>query len=179
MLNNIEIVEIINNQPMTNSLKIAEVFGKDHSKVLRDVRKLECSKDFLASNFGEAEYTNADGVNYPMYNITKDGFVFLVMGFTGAKAAQFKEAYINEFNRMEQQLREQSRNLILSNKDYLIKMLKNMECYLTWDDLVEISHKNNTRDICRFLTVKTLLQKGNISNTLNEIENMQELLKIY
>ncbi|ACY84441.1 antirepressor protein [Edwardsiella piscicida] len=45
--------------------------------------------------------------------MTKDGFVFLVMGFTGKKAAAFKEAYIAEFNRMEAQLLQKttSRNL--------------------------------------------------------------------
>ncbi|WP_249411562.1 Rha family transcriptional regulator [Marinomonas sp. A3A] len=39
-----------------------------------------------------------------MYRITRDGFVFLAMGFTGTKAAQFKEAYINALNQMEKQL---------------------------------------------------------------------------
>ncbi len=39
-----------------------------------------------------------------MFEMTKDGFVFLVMGFTGKKAAAFKEAYIAEFNRMEERL---------------------------------------------------------------------------
>jgi Rha family phage regulatory protein len=43
------------------------------------------------------------------YRITRDGFVFLAMGFTGTKAAQFKEAYINVFNQMEKQLNEQKR----------------------------------------------------------------------
>jgi phage regulator Rha-like protein len=41
-----------------------------------------------------------------MYRLTRDGFVFLTMGFTGAKAAQFKQWYIEEFNRMEAALRD-------------------------------------------------------------------------
>ena len=40
----------------------------------------------------------------PCYQITRDGFAFLAMGFTGKRAAQFKEAYINAFNQMEQAL---------------------------------------------------------------------------
>ncbi|HHL2105229.1 TPA: Rha family transcriptional regulator [Escherichia coli] len=40
----------------------------------------------------------------PCYQITRDGFAFLAMGFTGKRAAQFKEAYINAFNQMEKQL---------------------------------------------------------------------------
>ncbi|HGJ5890835.1 MAG TPA: Rha family transcriptional regulator [Arsenophonus apicola] len=39
-----------------------------------------------------------------MYEMTKNGFIFLVMGFTGKKAAQFKEAYIAEFDKMESEL---------------------------------------------------------------------------
>ncbi|ENX6807224.1 Rha family transcriptional regulator, partial [Escherichia coli] len=46
------------------------------------------------------------GRKLPMYQITKNGFVFLVMGFTGKKAAAFKEAYIAEFDRMEAELRQ-------------------------------------------------------------------------
>lgn len=41
-----------------------------------------------------------NGKKQPYYSMTKDGFVFLVMGFTGKQAAEFKEWYINEFNRM-------------------------------------------------------------------------------
>ncbi|EPX4070212.1 Rha family transcriptional regulator, partial [Shigella flexneri] len=51
-------------------------------------------------------YTDAKGEKRPMYQITKNGFVFLVMGFTGKKAAAFKEAYIAEFDRMEAELRQ-------------------------------------------------------------------------
>ncbi|OAH95758.1 hypothetical protein AZH52_01600 [Proteus mirabilis] len=43
----------------------------------------------------------------PFFQMTKNGFVFLVMGFTGKKAAQFKEAYISEFDRMEAELAEE------------------------------------------------------------------------
>lgn len=105
MLNNIEIVEIINNQPMTNSLKIAEVFSKRHDAVLRDIKKLKCSQEFNLHNFVEVNYAHTNGATYPMYNITKDGFVFLVMGYTGEKACQFKELYIKTFNKMEQDLK--------------------------------------------------------------------------
>ncbi|MGI9701007.1 Rha family transcriptional regulator [Pseudomonas aeruginosa] len=36
--------------------------------------------------------------------MTRDGFTFLCMGFTGEEAARWKEAYINAFNKMEQAL---------------------------------------------------------------------------
>lgn len=46
------------------------------------------------------------GEKRPMYYLTRDGFTFLAMGFTGRVAAQFKEAYINAFNEMEEMLRK-------------------------------------------------------------------------
>ncbi|MGL9724891.1 Rha family transcriptional regulator [Sodalis sp. (in: enterobacteria)] len=72
--------------------------------VLKKLRALDCSADFSARNFAGAEYTDEQNKPRPMYTMTKDGFVFLVMGFTGKKAAAFKEAYIAEFNRMETRL---------------------------------------------------------------------------
>jgi Rha family phage regulatory protein len=104
---NASLVELINNQPITTSLKIAEVFEKRHCDILRDIKTLDCSREFNLRNFAEVERTLENGATYKMYNITRDGFTFLAMGFTGPKAAQFKEAYINAFNRMEQKLKSQ------------------------------------------------------------------------
>lgn len=86
-------------QPMTTSRKVAEVFGKDHDKVIRDIRNLDCSLEFSTANFGESNYKTR-GKTYTEIIMTKDGFTFLAMGYTGKKAAAFKEAYINKFNEM-------------------------------------------------------------------------------
>lgn len=86
---------------VVSSRDVAEKFGKKHFHVLRDIENLECSKDFTESNFGCSEYTDPTGRKLPEVLMTRDGFTFLAMGFTGAKASQFKEAYIAEFNRME------------------------------------------------------------------------------
>ena len=95
-----------NNQPVTTSLLVAEAFGKRHDDVLRKLRVLECSEEFNARNFALVKYMDGKGESRPMYQMTKDGFMFLVMGFTGKKAAQVKELYINAFNQMEAELRE-------------------------------------------------------------------------
>ena len=92
---------------VTTSLKVAEVFGKVHAKVMRDIEKLDCSDEFTIANFGKRSFKTEQGNEYPMYEITKDGFVFLVMGYTGKKAAGFKEAYIRKFNEMEAELKSQ------------------------------------------------------------------------
>ncbi|HHS2251877.1 TPA: Rha family transcriptional regulator [Salmonella enterica subsp. enterica] len=97
-------VSVINGQAVTSSLAIANYFTKRHDDVLKKIRALECSPEFSARNFAGAEYTDDQGKLRPCYNITRDGFAFLAMGFTGKRAAQFKEAYINAFNQMERQL---------------------------------------------------------------------------
>ncbi|MEH5729769.1 Rha family transcriptional regulator [Escherichia coli] len=99
-------VTIKNGRAVTTSVAIAEFFGKRHERVLDKIRNLDCSAKFTEHNFVSSEYTDSTGRKLPMYQITKNGFVFLVMGFTGKKAAAFKEAYIAEFDRMEEELRQ-------------------------------------------------------------------------
>lgn len=87
--------------PATTSLKVAEIFGKRHDRVIRAIKELDCSDEFRLPNFGETSYLDSQNRLQPMFEMTKDGFTFLVMGFTGPEAAKFKEAYIRAFNMME------------------------------------------------------------------------------
>lgn len=101
------LVSVNNNQVVTTSLQIAEFFDKEHKSVLRQINSLECSDLFRQHNFALSCYTRKNGnitKSYPMYYITKDGFIILAMGFTGKIAVRFKEAYINAFNEMERML---------------------------------------------------------------------------
>lgn len=92
---------------LTTSLKVAEVFGKDHARILKDIRSLKCSENFTEGNFALSEYEDVTGRRLPMYVITRDGFTILVMSYTGKKAMQFKESYIEAFNKMEAELKRQ------------------------------------------------------------------------
>lgn len=98
-----------NGQIITNSLLVAEKFKKEHKHVMRDIKLLNCSDSFRQSNFGLSfrirEIANGGSKKEPFYQITRDGFTILVMGYTGKLAMQFKEEYIAAFNRMEAQLR--------------------------------------------------------------------------
>lgn len=71
-------------------------------------KNLECSPEFRASNFGltsqPVQMPNGGTRNDTAHTMTRDGFVFLAMGFTGKEAAQWKEAYINAFNAMEAEI---------------------------------------------------------------------------
>nr|DAW61000.1 MAG TPA: regulatory protein [Caudoviricetes sp.] len=100
-----------NGQVLTNSLLVAEKFCKEHSKVMRDIENLSCSDEFRAANFGVSSYISQQNKELPMCIMTKDGFIFLVMGYTGKKAGLFKEEYIKAFNVMEKALKEQRRPL--------------------------------------------------------------------
>ncbi|EFT9819315.1 peptidase [Salmonella enterica] len=103
---------IIAGKVVTSSLAVASYFGKQHKNVIQKIASLECSAEFTELNFQLSEYIDASGRKLPCYQITRDGFAFLAMDFTGKRAAQFKEAYINAFNQMEKQL---SKPLVLSD----------------------------------------------------------------
>jgi Rha family phage regulatory protein len=94
----------------TSSLVIAKVFGKDHDDVLKAIRNLECDSEFRAVNFAGASHKidmpNGASRNSPYYKISRDGCMFLIMGFTGSKAAFWKQLFIEQFNTMEKKLRE-------------------------------------------------------------------------
>lgn len=90
-----------NDTARASSLMVAKMFGKHHDKVVRDIENLDCSLEFNAANFGVIKYTDSRGRKQRAYAMTRDGFTFLVMGYRGKKAAQFKEAYIRRFNQME------------------------------------------------------------------------------
>jgi len=85
-------------QKVTTSLLVAEKFHKSHGKVLRDIANLSCSEDFMRANFGLHEYIDGRGNKQPMYYITKDGFLFLVLGYNGRDAGKLKEKFIDAFN---------------------------------------------------------------------------------
>ncbi len=90
-----------NSVPVVSSRYVAEVFNKEHKDVLEAIRNCNCSEEFSRRNFTPSTYKDSRGKKQPEILMTKDGFAFIVMGFTGKKAAQFKEAYINRFNEME------------------------------------------------------------------------------
>lgn len=101
-------VSIHDGKAITTTEDVAIYFGKQHHHVVQKLESLDCSKEFTIRNFSRMVKNKPIGSGAERevvyYEMTKDGFVFLVMGFTGKKAAAFKEAYISEFNRMEAEL---------------------------------------------------------------------------
>lgn len=103
------LVFLVDGIPTTTSLKVAETFGKRHDVVIRGIRDLQnkCPEDFTDHNFVASEYADNTGRKLPMYLLTRDGLTLLVMGYTGKEAMKFKLAYIDAFNDMERQLKNQ------------------------------------------------------------------------
>ena len=132
---------------ITTSLLVAKVFSKDHDKVCRDIKALECSEEFNAANFGDIEYSDSMGRKQKAYEITKDGFSFLVMGYTGSKAAEFKETFIREFNKREQ---------MLKSDDYIIQR----SMAILADRLKLLEMKNEEKDQVLALQEKTILEQA-------------------
>ena len=93
-----------NGIPVVSSREVAEHFGKQHKDVLRAVDTLKEDVRNFAQMFFETEIP--DSYNRPQrtYNMTRDGFTLLAMGFTGKDALAWKLKYIQAFNDMEQQL---------------------------------------------------------------------------
>lgn len=98
-----------NDQVLTNSLLVAEKFGKEHKHVLDAIRELiqGCAETSADPMFVETIYVNEQNrQEYPMFVMNRDGFTLLAMGFTGKKALKFKLDYIAAFNAMERSLKE-------------------------------------------------------------------------
>ena len=96
-------ITVIDGKPTTTTQDIADVYGKDHGKVLRIVRqRMTEAGEWGVANFGDTPYTNPqNGQTYPVIRMTKKGFHFVVGKFTGSKAVQHQIAFADEFERME------------------------------------------------------------------------------
>ena len=107
-LNNL--VHIHNDVAVCDSLQVAEKFEKRHADIIRSIEKIiaEQPAQNCVRCFKKTSYTDAKGEQRPMYYMNRDGFTFLVMGFTGQKASEWKWEYIDAFNRMESIIREKA-----------------------------------------------------------------------
>ena len=121
--------KVVEGRPVTSSRIVAEYFGKQHHHVVRDIRTLISQKPDLErnANFGECSETinlaNGATRQVPFFWMDRKGFSLLAMGFTGAKALDFKCAFYDQFERMEEALRAPSDQsaLITTTEQYEIR----------------------------------------------------------
>ncbi|MGE6365170.1 Rha family transcriptional regulator [Bacillus paramycoides] len=100
-----------NGEVITDSLVIAEVFGKDHYNVLKDIRKQiqYAGEEFGQVNFYESSYVNSQNKLMPKYDLTEEAFTLVVMSYNTKEAVQMKIKFIEEFKRMKQHIQNQQK----------------------------------------------------------------------
>ncbi|AZU97810.1 Rha family regulatory protein [Vibrio phage LP.2] len=106
-----DLVVMHEGKQMVSSQLVADKFGKAHRDIIRAIRNLDCSEEFKVRNFAQCFFKNKMNREYEGFMMTRDGFSFLCMGFTGKKAAEWKEAFINAFNSMERQILQKQDSL--------------------------------------------------------------------
>ena len=132
MENKIENINLENKNGVmvVSSREVAENFGKRHDHVLRDIRnKIEVNPILGTTQyFIENKIINSqNNQEYIEYLMTRDGFSFLVMGFTGKKADEFKLKYIEAFNKMEEHIKNNPKTLPTNYKEALQQLLTEVE----------------------------------------------------
>lgn len=151
----------------TTSRNVAEVFGKEHFNVLRDIENLGCSEDFRKLNFEVSEY-KVDGNNktYHEYIMTRDGFTLLVMGYTGEKAMQFKEAYIKAFNEMEKELKR----LYAERQQWEIERAKGVLVRHILTDTIKMKVADTPHKKFMYPNYTKMIYKALFGKTLKELQ---------
>lgn len=98
------LIEIVNSEPMTTSLVIAEQFGRAHKNVIADIKRLIDNDTISQLDFKPRDY-GSRGKKYPMYELTERGFLIAMPFIGGDKAeegqARLVDAFLSSRNRSE------------------------------------------------------------------------------
>jgi Rha family phage regulatory protein len=122
-----QLVFVEKNQVVTDSLTVAEVFGKGHDKVMRDIKnqinKLEVAgeKEFIVANFGVIDYEDSRGRFQEKFLLSEDAFTLVAMSYTTPDAMKFKVQFIQAFKKMREQL---SGPKVLSEREQLMASMR-------------------------------------------------------
>lgn len=164
------------NQPLTNSLLVAETFGKEHRNVLRDIKNLiegGVLKNEQTPMFEETTYMSEQNKqSYPLYVMNQDGFTLLAMGFNGKKAMEFKLKYIEAFNAMKRQI-EQSKPSVPQNYLEALKSLIKAE-----EEKQQLALENKQKDETIITISKANVELGNkITEMLPKVNYYDRILQ--
>lgn len=160
-----ELIQLRGNNAVVSSLDVAEHFGKKHQDVLRKIENAISNSENAKLRFQKSIYKSPDNnKSYPMYYMNRDGFSFLVMGFTGAKADEWKWKYIDAFNEMERLLTE-----------------KQTQAWVETRQQSKLTRKAETDVLKRFVEYAQTQGSGNadkyyiiFSNLANKVVNIKE-----
>ena len=164
------------NQPLTNSKLVAEVFGKEHRNVVRDIKNLiegGVLKNEQTPMFEETTYINEQNKqSYPMFIMNQDGFTLLAMGFNGKKAMEFKLKYIEAFNAMKRQI-EQNKPSVPQNYLEALKSLVKSE-----EEKQQLALENKKQQETILTISKENMELGNkITDMLPKVSYYDKILQ--
>ncbi len=164
------------NQPLTNSKLVAEVFGKEHRNVVRDIKNLiegGVLKNEQTPMFEETTYINEQNKqSYPMFIMNQDGFTLLAMGFNGKKAMEFKLKYIEAFNAMKRQI-EQNKPSVPQNYLEALKSLVKSE-----EEKQQLALENKQQQATILTISKENMELGNkITEMLPKVSYYDKILQ--
>jgi len=118
-----DLVHVSEGKVMVTSKQIADHFGKVHRDVMRAIRdELETAGDFGVRNFAQSSYLSLQNKTLPCFEMTRDGFSLIAMGFIGVEAQQWKIRYIEAFNQMERML--SGEDSVMRQFDKAIKLME-------------------------------------------------------
>jgi len=116
--------DLVSEDLKTTSRIIAEKFGKRHSDVIRAIRDMvEKEPDWGLRNFASFKANDLTGDSVSHYELTRDGYSMLVMGFTGKAAMDWKIRFLEAFNAMEARLKTQPTTIDLHDPSQLVPLL--------------------------------------------------------
>ena len=122
-----------------SSVEIADMIDKEHSKLLRDIRRyieqFNEAKIGFVDFFKENTYVDAKGETRPCYRITKKGCEFIAHKLTGVKGTIFTARYINRFHEMQDILLQQKQE---TEMPWFIRKFRGRYIVL-WRDFSEIT----------------------------------------
>jgi Rha family phage regulatory protein len=101
-----QLVFVENNKVVTDSLTVAEVFGKEHKSVLRDIRTQMdyAGFEFAQHNFVPGTYKDKNNQERPKINLTEEAFTLVAMSYNTREAVQMKVKFIHEFKKLRTEL---------------------------------------------------------------------------
>lgn len=168
------ILKEVNGEILASSREIAERFEKEHKHILRDIKNLIDQNWAVKNMFEENEYVSDRGRKYPEYNMNRDGFSLLVMGFTGSKALDWKLKYIEAFNKMEQAIHKS-----LNSKDAAILAIVNADGEVQRAMAISSYEKLVTQPLVKALEEqKPLVDFANKVTSANNTIDMGEMAKL-
>lgn len=167
------LVRLENGHAVTTSLQVAEIFDKRHDNILRSIENLilQLDQKYNDLNFEGVKYLDSKGEERTYYNLTRDAFTLLAMGFTGRKALQFKLAFLKAFNDLE--------NIVIHHQTTLVHLntrLKDklMTQHLRYRQMYRYLQKELTHEeIARCMQISTRMVRM-LYREMHELELLPE-----